>query len=318
MKHLVIFLFIFHVLLQAEKIVFLHGGKSHGPGKHEYRAGSMLLAEQLKAQSHAKIETLVIAGWPEDESVLDDADAIILYNDSSKVVGKGLSKMHSLWQKGVGIMMIHYAVHPKNNTATGEQYFLPWIGGYFKNGKSVNPVWKANLEFEKSHPISNGVGPVEVLDEWYFNIHFAEKCTHVACAEFKKENVQKLNNIWNQEAYDSVGKKVTLMWAIENDNSARGVGSTGGHFHRNWAYDNYRKAVLNAMLWIAKVPVPEQGAKLIPVTEEMLSANTDDNSIVKLPTAADLKFKPGKFETVEEQQQRMAELKARKAKRSKK
>ena len=71
-------------------------------------------------------------------------------------------------------------------------------------------------------------------------------------------------------------------------------------------------------MWIAKVPVPEEGATLLPMTEEMLSANTDDNSIVKLPTAADLNFKPGKYETLVEQKKRMSDKKARKAKRKNK
>ncbi|NQZ59610.1 MAG: ThuA domain-containing protein [Lentisphaeraceae bacterium] len=316
MKYFILSLILLTSMAQAEKIVFLHGGKSHGPGVHEYRAGSRLLADQLRAQRHAKIETQVIAGWPQDESVLDDADAIILYTSSSKIVDKGLEKMHSLWKKGVGMMMIHYALHPKESI--GEKYFLPWIGGYFKSGKSVNPVWKATLEFDETHPISNGVGKVEVLDEWYFNMKFSEKCSHVACAEFKKENLKKISNNWNSEGYESEGKKVTLIWSIENDNGARGVGFTGGHYHKNWAYDNFRKTALNAILWIAKVPVPATGAELLPVTEEILSANTDDKSIVKLPTEKSLNFKPGKFETPAEMNQRMVKQKAGKDKKTKK
>lgn len=311
MKYLII-LVLLVPQLWAQKVVFLHGGRSHGAGQHEYKAGSYLLADQLKAQKHSKISTLVISGWPEDESVLDDADAIVLYNDSSKIVDKGLTKINSLWEKGTGIMMMHYAVHPKKNEETGEKYFLPWIGGYFKNGKSVNPIWKANLEFNRLHPISKGVGKVEAVDEWYFNMQFSDNCQHVAHAKFCKENLVRINNIWNKEGFESENKNVTLMWAVESGKGARGVGFTGGHYHKNWAYDNYRKAVLNAIMWTAKIEIPETGADLLPVTEETLSANTDDNSRIKLPTDKDINFKPGKFETPAEQTERMRLLREKK------
>ncbi|MCX6917466.1 MAG: hypothetical protein NT167_31270, partial [Verrucomicrobia bacterium] len=54
----------------------------------------------------------------------------------------------------------------------------------------------------------------------------------------------------------------------------RGFGFTGGHFHRNWANDNYRKVVLNAILWTAKVEVPANGVEC-KITEESLRQNLD-------------------------------------------
>ena len=41
------------------------------------------------------------------------------------------------------------------------------------------------------------------------------------------------------------------------------MGFTGGHFHDNWGNENFRKVVLNAIVWVAKGDVPPQG---IPVT----------------------------------------------------
>jgi hypothetical protein len=52
------------------------------------------------------------------------------------------------------------------------------------------------------------------------------------------------------------------------------VGFTGGHFHKNWADDNMRKVALNAMLWICKIDVPENGVES-KVTEEDIAANLD-------------------------------------------
>ena len=60
------------------KVVFLHGSRSHASGDHEFQAGSHLLAKHLNAQEKVDVEAVVNAGWPEDESILDDADAIVI------------------------------------------------------------------------------------------------------------------------------------------------------------------------------------------------------------------------------------------------
>ena len=54
----------------------------------------------------------------------------------------------------------------------------------------------------------------------------------------------------------------------------RGFGFTGAHFHKNWGDENFRKTVLNAILWIAKSEVPAEGVQS-SVTPEQLRANLD-------------------------------------------
>ena len=75
------------------KVVFLHGSRSHASGDHEFQAGSHLLAKHLNAQKKVDVEAVVNAGWPEDERILDDADAIVIYADGTKVIGHGWEKM---------------------------------------------------------------------------------------------------------------------------------------------------------------------------------------------------------------------------------
>ena len=64
------------------------------------------------------------------------------------------------------------------------------------------------------------------------------------------------------------------MWAIERPDGGRGFGFTGGHFHDNWGNDHFRKTVLNALLWVAKVEVPKGGVAST-VTKADLDANLD-------------------------------------------
>ena len=64
------------------------------------------------------------------------------------------------------------------------------------------------------------------------------------------------------------------MWTFDRPDGGRSFGFTGGHKHVNWSNDNWRKVVLNAMLWIAKADVPANGveSKVLP---EDLAANLD-------------------------------------------
>jgi hypothetical protein len=54
----------------------------------------------------------------------------------------------------------------------------------------------------------------------------------------------------------------------------RGFGFTGGHKHKNWGDDNYRKVMLNALVWLAKAEVPANGVEST-VSEEDLKQNLD-------------------------------------------
>jgi hypothetical protein len=64
------------------------------------------------------------------------------------------------------------------------------------------------------------------------------------------------------------------MWAVERADGGRGVGFTGGHFHKNWGNDDFRKTVLNALVWLAKAEVPADGVQSA-VTDDELNANLD-------------------------------------------
>jgi type 1 glutamine amidotransferase len=70
------------------------------------------------------------------------------------------------------------------------------------------------------------------------------------------------------------GELQTVAWAAERPGGGRGFGFTGAHFHKNWGNDDFRKLVLNAILWTAKVQVP-QGGVPSEVTEDQLKQNLD-------------------------------------------
>lgn len=290
-------------LSAAKKVVFLHGARSHASGDHEFKAGSHLLANHLRKQTAAKLTVEVVAGWPKDESILDDADAIVVYSDATKVVQDGWGKMDELHKKGVGMLFMHYAVHP--TVDKGEQYFKPWIGGYFKNGQSVNPFWRADITPMKSHEVAKGVGKVQAIDEWYYKLDYMDGYLPLGVATPDENNLRNINNLWTKAGFMAKGEPQALLWGIVRQDGSRGAGFTGGHRHQNWAFDNYRRLILNTIFWISGLEVPEGGVPTAPVTEDELNENLDDygpkTNRIKLPTKADLEIaKNGPWMTPEE------------------
>ncbi|MEM1294908.1 MAG: ThuA domain-containing protein [Verrucomicrobiota bacterium] len=306
---------------EPTKILFLAGPRSHASGDHEFNAGCLLLAKALNEQSGLNVAASVIKGWPEDELVFEGVDAIIIYSDSTKVVRYGWEKTDELAKAGVGLMFMHYAVHP--SPEEGKQYFQPWIGGAFETGWSVNPHWVADLKTLPDHPVSNGVTDlVRAYDEFYYSMRFPEdrsKVLDLVTAVPTKDRLKRIINLWNQNGIDGIGKPQTLMWGIEREDGGRGVGFTGGHYHRNWAIDGFRRIALNAIVWVAGMEVPEGGVKSLPVTEDQINENLDDygkpNPRIKLPNVDEqMALPPAPFVTAEDLAAREAAKKKKKAK----
>ena len=284
------------------KIVFLHGGRSHASGDHEFKAGSHLLAKHLNKQSSVSVNAIVHAGWPKDESLIEDAAAVVIYADGTSVIRSGWEKMDKLVAKGTGLVLMHYAVHP--GIKEGEKYYTPWIGGYFKNGHSVNPFWRAKIKPLKGHETARGVGKIDAVDEFYFNIQYHKNMIPLGSATPNEKNLHHINNLWSRAGYEAKGKSQALLWGIERPGGSRGAGFTGGHHHRNWAIDGYRQLILNTIVWTAGKEVPKGGVPTYTVTEDELNENLDDygpkTNRVKLPTEADVTFTPGKWMTPQE------------------
>src|SRR5688572_24276434 len=93
--------------IAADKnIVLIAGKQSHGPGDHEFRAGSLLLKKCLD-QVPGVSSTVYSNGWPHVENVFDNADAILIYADGGgghpAIQGERVKIIDGLAKKGVGI-----------------------------------------------------------------------------------------------------------------------------------------------------------------------------------------------------------------------
>lgn len=266
---------------KAKTLVLMAGTPSHGPGDHEFNAGVLLLANCLK--DVRGLETVVLRnGYPADDAVLDTADGILCFADGGQnhplVRGQRLARIGRLMDRGVGLMCAHYGVEVLRDLGGPE--FQRWIGGYYEHQFSVNPMWRPEFAEFPRHPIANGVRPFAVRDEWYFNMRFREDVRGVTPILTAKpsDEVRDGPYVYPRGPYPHIqaakGRTETMMWAVERADGGRGVGFTGGHHHRNWATDDFRKVVLNALVWLVKLEVPAEGV-VSRVTEAEMMANLD-------------------------------------------
>ncbi len=266
----------------ATKIVLLAGKVSHGRGEHEFNAGCSLLAAKLNRLPG--IEAVVHRNfWPSNDSAFDGAAAVFIYCDGGNghpaILPDRLKKLGDLMAKGVGLGTCHYGVEvPKGDP--GEAW-LKWTGGYFETFYSVNPHWEADFTSFPTHPVTRGVKPFKIRDEWYYHMRFPEGMkgvTPLLSAHPPKETLNRPDgpHSGNPHVRAAVarGDIQHLMWCIERPDGGRGFGFTGAHFHKNWAEPSFRRVLLNGLLWIAKVEIPEGGVDTT-LTAEELGANLD-------------------------------------------
>ena len=265
-----------------KRIVMIAGKPSHGPGEHEHRAGVLLFQKCLANFPGIQVEVYT-NGWPADSSVLTGAAAVVIYSDGGgghpALQDDHLQQLGSLMKQGVGLALIHYAVEPTIEKGQGE--FLDWVGGCFEINRSVNPMWAADFKTLPEHPIARGVRPFKLRDEWYFNLRFRDGMKGVTpvltavppLATMDRADGPHEGNPAVRAAVQR-GDLQTVAWAGERADGGRGFGFTGGHFHRNWGDDNFRKVVLNGILWVAKVEVPPDGVPST-VTAADLEQNLD-------------------------------------------
>jgi len=255
----------------TKRIVLIAGPKDHGgPGVHEYEKDLRLLKKCLDASPSVKgISTEVfVVKEPRDIGKLADAATIVIHSSGdqraeethsvfpinnkanpddtySKADAQYVEQLDRLMKRGVGMVVLHYSLIVENPRSRA--YLLDWIGGYHRNGQSRVKIDRTEATpATPGHPILAGVGPWTTDHEYYFNQYFGEN---------DKRRVPILTTMMPSDD----PQRHVIAWAVERKGDGRGFAFTGGHYHKNMLLDDYRRMILNAIAWTAKIPVPKGG-----------------------------------------------------------
>jgi trehalose utilization protein len=270
--------------VKAKKLVVMIAGKaSHGYGSHEHYAGCRLLADVIHAGSKAVRCEVIQDGWPEDDSILDNADSIVFYADGGNrhPALAHLDRLEKQMARGAGLVCIHYGVEVP--PGKGGDAFREWLGGYFEINWSVNPHWTASFKNMPDHPVAKGVKPFSANDEWYFHMRFRDGMKGVTpiLSDVPPESTLSRRDgehSGNPEVRRAVAAKEPqhVAWACQRDNGGRSFGFTGGHFHWNWGNSEMQRVVTNGIIWTAGAEVPSSGIPCEPLALSRLKENQDE------------------------------------------
>ena len=246
------------------KIVMVAGPMSHGYGAHEHKAGCELLARRLNVADSGLLAVVYSGGWPADPSAFDNANAVVLYANGGvhHPANAHLDELRGWMERGVGVACLHYGVEVP--IGEGGDVFREMIGGYFETHWSVNPHWTAHFEALPEHDVTQGVEPFSLHDEWYYNMRFRDEMKGVSpvlTAVPPDKTRERPDGPHSNNPYvrSRRGAREHVAWVAEREDGGRGFGCTGGHFHWSWGHDQFRRLVLNSLVWVAGADVPAGG-----------------------------------------------------------
>lgn len=257
------------------RLVLVAGRPSHAPGFHEFRAGARLLARCLEGVPDLEVQVEEEGRMPGMSPA--DVAAVVVFSDGGPshplLEGDRLSKLGALAGAGGGVGFMHYAVEAP--VGHGASELTAWIGGRYEDGVSCNPIWDASFESFPQHPVTRGVHPFRTTDEWYLNVVFEGGSSGGAApasdsgtvtpilVAIPSDDVRAGPYVWPAGPYPHIvaasGRPEVLMWTVERPDGGRGFGLTGGHTHANWSNDDFRRVVLNALVWVTGAEVPGTG-----------------------------------------------------------
>lgn len=154
--------------------------------------------------------------------------------------------------QGVGLVTIHWASSIlKGDFDRLGATWLRCLGGTWVSNVGLHTGDSPLKQLEPDHPICRGWSSYVLHDEYYLNPTIAEGATPLLQVTAKE-------------------KPVVVGWAYERPDGGRSFGTTLGHYYSNFQRDPFRRMIVNAILWTAKVEIPEGGAK-VNLSEEDLT-----------------------------------------------
>jgi type 1 glutamine amidotransferase/HEAT repeat protein len=238
------------------RILLIGTPLDHPFGSHMYMHDCGVLAKCLKQVEG--VDDVVSMGWPEDEALLEDIDAIVLYSSPGAEIlltGNHTETFKKLMAEGAGLTCLHWStgIGDANNKQLETEY-LSYLGGIFSFAFSGLDVVQTKVrQHQSEHAICSGWLDYDQYDEIYLRTKILEASVP-------------------QVSVDVKGTEEVVAWTYErpDSNGGRSYGNTLGHFHDNFWIPSFRRNVVNGILWTAHHEVPEGGAVCLITPEDML------------------------------------------------
>ena len=223
------------------------GPDGHPPTTHEFMPGAKVLAELLKPFENIKT-TVVDASEPGGggDKLIDDCDGLAMFiSEGSMWMQKDAARWAALKRlaaRGGAIIAYHWSVGAKDAQYIPGQ--LELLGA--TRGGEQRKYTKIGVDLKKadpSHPILRGIGDMNVYDEFYYALDQRPDIHPLITANLE-------------------GKDETAVWSLDRKDGGRSFGFVMLHYHSNWQREDYRRMVVQGVLWSLKQDIPEGGVKV--------------------------------------------------------
>ncbi len=263
---------------EARRLLIVgQGPDGHPPTTHEFMPGAKVLAELLKR--FPEIRTTVVNAdepWSDGPKLIDAADGIAMLVTQGaqwmQIEPERFAALKRLAARGGAIVALHWSVGAKDEKYIAGQLAL--LGATRGGPQRKYQVLPMDLQrADPQHPILTGIGDFHALDEWYYALDQAPGIHPLLRAKID-------------------GKDETVAWSLERADGGRAFGFVGLHFHSNWQLPEYRRFVVQGVLWSLKQPVPAGGVN-VDIDPQLLAL---DGALPPLPTPDSIKKKEKKGE----------------------
>jgi type 1 glutamine amidotransferase len=161
--------------------------------------------------------------------------------------------MEKQMKRGCGFMVVHFSTFAPRKYGPR---MLDWGGGYFEwEGEDGSRKWYSNIKTLETdveiaspqHAVSRGLQPFRYKEEFYYRMRFREN-------DARWKPILRVPALAPESAVEQ-----TVAWAVERADGGRGFATTTGHYYADWENANWRRMILNAVLWTAGLEVPAGG-----------------------------------------------------------
>jgi type 1 glutamine amidotransferase len=185
--------------------------------------------------------------WAEGPALIDQADGVVMFvtqgarwiqNDPLRQAA-----LKRLAQRKGGIVALHWAVGAHEAKYIEGQ--LELLGGTRGGPQRKYKVLETDVTVAApGHPITTGLGNFRINDEFYYRLDFVKP-------PLKVQPLLTARIDDNDE---------TVCWAWDRPDGGRSFGYVGIHFHSTWERTEYRRLVVQGILWTLGMPIPKAGA----------------------------------------------------------
>jgi type 1 glutamine amidotransferase len=240
----------------------------HPPAAHEYIASLRIMDLMLRQQP--RIETRMIIAdspWSDGPALLDRADAAVLFLAEGAKWVSADAERHAAFQrlaerKG-GLTCLHWAMgtKPAENVPAFTALFGGCHGGPDRKYQFLETELRPTAA--ATHPVTTGIVPLTVRDEFYYALKWAQEPGSAAQVS-GTSTIAPLMEAHIDDEWQ------TVAWAWDRPDGGRSFGFSGLHYHGNWSRPEYRRLVLQGVLWTLGREIPSEPLLSIDIPEALL------------------------------------------------